>query len=180
MRCCAMGRSSSSPKPGKPRDRRPNPAPKRSDALGREQTTAPILLHAANQWLTAISTEPPCIQLTPSSAERARRERNRRKAVIRPRIHEPSGRSRVSPPAALPRPFPDLLRRHCSHDCHLGIHWGLCYFWRGNFAVIAGATREENKRRCSRSRSSLPSSVYSPSSPCCCDCYSGASGGNTD
>jgi hypothetical protein len=80
----------------------------------------------------------------------------RRKAVIRPRVHETSGRSRVSPPAALPRPFPDLLRRHCSHDCHLGIHWGLCYFWRGNFAVIAGATREENKRRCSRSRSSLP------------------------
>ena len=33
---------------------------------------APILLHAANQWLTAISTKPPCTQLTPSSAnERA-------------------------------------------------------------------------------------------------------------
>jgi Enoyl-(Acyl carrier protein) reductase len=42
---------------------------------GREQTTAPILLHAANPWLTAISTKPPCTQLTPSSAERARRER---------------------------------------------------------------------------------------------------------
>ena len=47
----------------------------RSDAPGREQTTAPILLHAANQRLTAISTKPPCTQLTPSSAERARRER---------------------------------------------------------------------------------------------------------
>ena len=45
----------------------------RSDAPGREQTTAPILL--ANQRLTAISTKPPCTQLTPSSAERARRER---------------------------------------------------------------------------------------------------------
>ena len=45
----------------------------RSDARRREQTTAPILLHAANQRLTAISTEPPCTQLTPSSAERARR-----------------------------------------------------------------------------------------------------------
>jgi hypothetical protein len=48
---------------------------KRSDVRGREQTTAPILLHAANQWLTAISTKPPCTQLTPSSAKRARRER---------------------------------------------------------------------------------------------------------
>ena len=47
----------------------------RSDAPGREQTTAPILLHAAHQRLTAISTKPPCTQLTPSSAERARRER---------------------------------------------------------------------------------------------------------
>ena len=42
--------------PRNPRDRRPNPASMRSDALGREQTTAPILLHAANQWPTAIST----------------------------------------------------------------------------------------------------------------------------
>ena len=39
----AMGRSSSSPKPCKPRDRRPNPAPKRSDARGREQATAWIV-----------------------------------------------------------------------------------------------------------------------------------------
>jgi Transposase IS116/IS110/IS902 family len=44
MRCCETGQSSSSPKPFKPRDRRPNLAPKRSDALGREQTTARILL----------------------------------------------------------------------------------------------------------------------------------------
>ena len=43
MRCYAMGRSSSSPKPCKPRDRRPNPAPKRSDARGREQATAWIV-----------------------------------------------------------------------------------------------------------------------------------------
>ena len=55
-RCCETGRSSHRPKPRNPRDRRPNLAPKRSDARGREQTTAPILLHAANQWLTAIST----------------------------------------------------------------------------------------------------------------------------
>jgi hypothetical protein len=48
--------------------------------LGREQTTAPILLHVANQRLTAISTEPRCTQLTPSSAERARRERRHPKA----------------------------------------------------------------------------------------------------
>jgi transposase len=33
-RCCETRRSSSSPKPGKPRDRRPNLAPKRSDAQG--------------------------------------------------------------------------------------------------------------------------------------------------
>jgi hypothetical protein len=61
--------------PRNPRDRRPNPAPMRSDARGREQTTAPILLHAANLWPTAISTKPPCTQPTPSSAKRARRER---------------------------------------------------------------------------------------------------------
>jgi transposase IS116/IS110/IS902 family protein len=36
-----------------------------------EQTTAPILLHAVNPWLTAISTKPPCTQLTASSAKRA-------------------------------------------------------------------------------------------------------------
>ena len=72
-RCCETRQSSLRPKPGNPRDRRPNRAPKRSDAR-REQTTAPILTHAANQWLTAISTEPRCTQLTPSSAERARRE----------------------------------------------------------------------------------------------------------
>src|ERR1700689_2354894 len=38
------------------------------------------LENAANQWLTAISTKPPCTQLTPSSAERARRERRHPKA----------------------------------------------------------------------------------------------------
>jgi hypothetical protein len=43
MRCYAMGRSSSSPKPCKSLDRRPNPAPKRSDARGREQATAWIV-----------------------------------------------------------------------------------------------------------------------------------------
>jgi hypothetical protein len=49
----------------------------RSDALGREQTTAPILLHAANQWLTAISTEPPCTQLIPRVMTGDRREPSR-------------------------------------------------------------------------------------------------------
>ena len=42
-RCCETGPSSHRPRPGKPRDRRPNPAPKRSDARGREQTTARIV-----------------------------------------------------------------------------------------------------------------------------------------
>ena len=35
---------------------------------------------AANRWPTAISTKPPCTQLTPSSAERARREHRHPKA----------------------------------------------------------------------------------------------------
>jgi hypothetical protein len=39
-RCCETGQSSHRPKLGNPRDRRPNRAPKRSDARGREQTTA--------------------------------------------------------------------------------------------------------------------------------------------
>jgi hypothetical protein len=43
MLCCGTEPSSHRHKPA-PRDRRPNPAPMRSDALGREQTTAPILL----------------------------------------------------------------------------------------------------------------------------------------
>jgi hypothetical protein len=43
MRCCETRQSSYWPNPAA-RDRRPNPAPKRSDALGREQTTARILL----------------------------------------------------------------------------------------------------------------------------------------
>jgi len=48
-------------------DRRSNRAPERSDARGREPMTAPILQHAVN-WPIAISTEPLCTQLTPSSA----------------------------------------------------------------------------------------------------------------
>ena len=45
MRCCETGPSSRRPsRPRNPRDRRPNRAPKRSDARGREQTTARILL----------------------------------------------------------------------------------------------------------------------------------------
>jgi hypothetical protein len=43
-RCCGTEPSSHRHKPA-PRDRRPKPAPKRSDARGREQTTARILLH---------------------------------------------------------------------------------------------------------------------------------------
>ena len=42
MRCCETRQSSYWPNPAA-RDRRPNPAPKRSDARGREQTTARIL-----------------------------------------------------------------------------------------------------------------------------------------
>ena len=52
----AAGRSSRRLRPINPPNRRPTPAPKRSDARGREQTTARILLHGANRWPTAIST----------------------------------------------------------------------------------------------------------------------------
>ena len=52
----------------------------RSDARGREQTTAPILLHAANPWLTAISTKPPCTQLTLECQTSTQRERRHPKA----------------------------------------------------------------------------------------------------
>ncbi len=75
-------------------DRRPNRDPARSDAQGREQTTAPILSHAANQP-TAFSTSPPCTQLTPSSAcERAentgipRRRKPRRAPPLDPLENE--------------------------------------------------------------------------------------------
>jgi hypothetical protein len=71
-RCSGTKPSSARLRAINPPDRRPHRAPARSDARGREQTTAPILLHAANQRPTAISTEPPCTQLTPSSdSERA-------------------------------------------------------------------------------------------------------------
>ena len=60
-------------------------------------------------------------------------------------------------------------------------HWGLRYLWGGNFAADRGSdARRESKRRCSRWRSSLPSSAYSPSSPWRCVSYSGASGGDSD
>jgi transposase len=58
-RCCATEPSSHRLRRFRPislPDRRPHRAPARSDARGREQTTAPILLHAANRWPTAIST----------------------------------------------------------------------------------------------------------------------------
>jgi hypothetical protein len=54
-------------------------APKRSDARGREQTTARIC-STRSTYDSAVSTKPPCAQLTPSSAERARRERRHPKA----------------------------------------------------------------------------------------------------
>jgi Transposase IS116/IS110/IS902 family len=55
-RCCETEPSSCRLRPSRPRDRRPYPAPKRSDARGREQTMARILLHGAYRWPTAIST----------------------------------------------------------------------------------------------------------------------------
>src|SRR5271170_3849618 len=52
---------------------------------------APILLHEANCWPNAVSTYPPCTQLTPSSAERARRERRH------PKVSTPGRGSRLDP-----------------------------------------------------------------------------------
>ena len=70
-------------------NRRPHPAPKSNHARGREQTTAPILSRAANHRPIAFSTEPPCTQLTPSSAERAGRERRCPKASTPGRASRP-------------------------------------------------------------------------------------------
>jgi hypothetical protein len=53
------------------RDRSPKPAPKRSDALGREQTMARILLLRPTAGRLRFQPRPHRTQLTPSSAERA-------------------------------------------------------------------------------------------------------------
>ena len=59
-------------------------------------------------------------------------------------------------------------------------HWGLRYLWGETLRRSRDLRERESRRRCSRSRSSSPLSAYSPSSPCCCVCYSGACGGNTE
>jgi transposase len=78
MRCCETERSSHRPKPTKQEaetssqeERRP-----REGADDGEHCVA-----EASRWPTAISTEPRCTQLTPSSAKRARRERRHPKAA---------------------------------------------------------------------------------------------------
>jgi hypothetical protein len=80
---CETGRSSHPPKPV-PRDRRPNRAPARSDALGREQTTARILLHGPNAG--RLRFQPSALHPAyPISAERARRERRHPESVGHPK-----------------------------------------------------------------------------------------------
>ena len=82
--CCATEPSSHRPRRFKPTslDRRPHPAPARSDARGREQTTARIVLQRLTPSRLRFQPSRPCTQLTPSSAERARREHRHPKASI--------------------------------------------------------------------------------------------------
>jgi hypothetical protein len=64
---------------GRPRREFQDDASRLSSALGWTSHGADSVA-GANRWPTAISTEPRCTQLTPSSAERARRERRHPKA----------------------------------------------------------------------------------------------------
>ena len=75
------------PSPRIPGDREAESgAPARSDARGREQIAASgSAARAVNQRLTAISTEPPCTQLTPSSAQRARERTQAPESVDTPK-----------------------------------------------------------------------------------------------
>jgi hypothetical protein len=57
-----------------------------------EQRTAPICVAWANRWPTAISTKPPCAQLTPSSAG----EREENTGIPRRRNPERASRSRTA------------------------------------------------------------------------------------
>ena len=67
----------------------------------------------ANRWPTAISTKPPCTQLTPSGAERARRERR----------HPKASTTKSLPPLT---PLENNIRRYdtslkrlkCANTCH--------------------------------------------------------------
>ena len=61
-----------------------------------------------------------------------------------------------SPRAALPRPFPDLLRRHGAGDLDLGIPLGASLSLERKLCGDRGSDdRRESKRRCSRWRSLL-------------------------
>jgi hypothetical protein len=64
---------------GRPRREIQDDASRLSSALGWTLHGADSVA-GANRWPTAISTEPPCTQLTPSSAEPARREHRHPKA----------------------------------------------------------------------------------------------------
>ena len=99
---CETGRSSHPPKPA-PRDRRPNRAPARSDALGREQTTTRILLHGPNAG--RLRFQPSALHPAyPISAERARRERRHPESVGQPK--EPLALDILGNGIRKQRPFP--------------------------------------------------------------------------
>ncbi len=76
MRCCETERSSHRPKPTKQEAETSSQEERRP----REGADDGVDCVAGALWPTAISTEPRCTQLTPSSAERARRERRHPKA----------------------------------------------------------------------------------------------------
>jgi hypothetical protein len=115
------------------RDRRPHPAPTRSDARGREQTTAPILSHAANPANCFFNLAAPVPRLTPSSGSRARREHRHPKAsksgrALFPRPVGEHNRSKAAVPdwvltltvmawAAISWRLEQRSMRHVVHDC---------------------------------------------------------------
>ena len=87
-RCCETEPSSCRLRPNRPRDRRPYPAPKRSDALGREQTTARILLHGPTAGRLRFQPS----RLAPSLPHQAPNERGENAGI--PRAATPRRASR--------------------------------------------------------------------------------------
>jgi len=88
-RCCETGRSLYWPKP-------PQSTRQEAESSSQEERRpregvddGADSVAGANRWPTAISTEPLCTQLTPSSAERARREHRHPKASTSGRASRP-------------------------------------------------------------------------------------------
>jgi FAD dependent oxidoreductase len=122
----------------------------------------------ANRWPTAISTEPPCTQLTPSSAERARREHRHPKAstpeelpALDPlengirRLRASAGMRKLpTPPDGIANRSLGAFRLSGSLRCMMGIYVGQKRAARSS-PQIANCAEIANSRPCWNTLSNL-------------------------